>query len=273
MVAKAEKLKTEKIEKILSMVADRLDKKIAADVQIFVRHYYDRLSPEDILEVSEEHLYGSALSLYKFSEKRPPGTAKLRAFTPNLEEHGWKTSHSVIEITNDDMPFLVDSITSTLSRRGLTVHLVIHPVLFVERDEKGKRNRILDKPPTARQKGQRESIMHFEIDEQSDPKALADIEHELKNTLADVRLAVEDWKPILGKVDHIIKSLTDNPPPLVKEEVDEARALLKWMSDNHFTFLGYREFEFGEAAKVKKTAGISSRVPVWEFYAIQPAEL
>ncbi|MEH6525457.1 MAG: NAD-glutamate dehydrogenase [Sneathiella sp.] len=252
MVAKAEELKNEKIEKVLSMVAERLDKKIADDVQIFVRHYYERLSPEDINEVSTEHLYGSALSLYKFSEKRPHGKAKLRAFSPNLEEHGWKTSHSVIEIANEDMPFLVDSITSTLSRRGLTVHLVIHPVIFVERDEKGKRIRTFDKPPTGRQKSQRESIMHLEIDEQSDPKTLADIEHELLNTLADVRLAVEDWRPILGKVDSIIKSLTDNPPPLVKEEVDEARALLNWMSNNHFTFLGYREFEFGEAAKGRK---------------------
>jgi glutamate dehydrogenase len=252
MITKAEELKNEQIENVLSMVADRLDKKIVEDIKVFVRHYYARLSPEDILEVSPEHLYGSALSLYKFSEKRPLGKPKLRAFTPNLEEHGWKTSHSVIEIANDDMPFLVDSVTSTLSRRGLTVHLVIHPVLFVERDEKGVRKRIFDSPPTARQKAQRESIMHLEIDEQSDPKVLADIEHELAKTLEDVRLAVVDWKPILGKVEHIFKSLTDNPPPLENEEVDEARALLSWMSDNHFTFLGYREFEFGDSAKGKK---------------------
>ncbi|PHQ72033.1 MAG: NAD-glutamate dehydrogenase [Sneathiella sp.] len=252
MVAKSQELKTEKIDKILSMVAMRLDEKAAKDVTVFARKFFERLSPEDVLDLTPEHLYGSALSLYKFGAERKPGVTKLRVFSPDLEENGWKTSHSVIEIVNDDMPFLVDSVTAALSRRALTIHQIVHPVLDVERDAKGTRKQVFEGQPTAKQKHVRESIMHLEIDEQSDPNVLAEIESELTKSLTDVRLAVEDWRPILGRVDDIIKNLKENPPPLEKAEVQEARALMEWMSDGHFTFLGYREFELGDSAKKKQ---------------------
>ena len=251
MVVKAQDLKTEQIDKVLSIVENRLDKKVAGDAITFVRQYYERPAPEDVLGISPEYLYGSALSLYKFAATRKPGTTKLRAFTPNLEEHGWKTTHSVIEIVNDDMPFLVDSITAALNRRGLTVHQVIHPVVYVERDEKGARLRTFQAEPKGKQKHLRESVMHFEIDEQSDPVVLAEIETALIDTLEDVRLAVADWRPILDRVEAIAKNLKDNPPALDKAEIDEALALLEWMSNNHFTFLGYREYDYGAAGKGK----------------------
>ncbi|HSG72401.1 MAG TPA: hypothetical protein VLA12_18435, partial [Planctomycetaceae bacterium] len=216
-----------------------------------MRQFYERPAPEDVLGVPSEYLYGSALSLYKFSAVRAPGEAKLRVFTPDLEEHGWKTTHSVIEIVNDDMPFLVDSVTAALNRRGLTVHQVIHPVVYVERDDKGSRIRTCDAELSGKQKCVRESVMHFEIDEQSDAAVLLEIEKNLTAVLNDVRVSVADWKSILAHVGAISTNLKKNPPPLDKDEIDEALALLQWMSDNHFTFLGYREFEFGADSKGK----------------------
>ncbi|MZR29687.1 NAD-glutamate dehydrogenase [Sneathiella litorea] len=249
MVAKAQDLKAEQIDKVLAIIESRLDKKTAEDAINFVRLFYERPTPEDLLEISPEHLYGSAVSLYKFAATRAPGKTKLRVFTPNLEEHGWKTTHSVVEIVNDDMPFLVDSVTAALNRRGLTVHQVIHPVVYVERDADGNCLRTYAGEPKGKQKSVRESIMHFEIDEQSDPKVLLEIEDSLRATLDDVRVSVADWKPILAHVDAISTNLKKTPPPLDKAEIDEALALLHWMSDNHFTFLGYREFEFAEDGK------------------------
>lgn len=249
MVAKAQDLKLEHIDKILGIVESRLDKKTAADAINFVRLFYERPAPEDLIGIAPEHLYGSAVSLYKFASQRIPGKTKLRVFTPDLEEHGWKTTHSVIEIVNDDMPFLVDSVTAALNRRGLTVHQVIHPVVYTERDADGNRVQTYAGEPKDKKKAIRESIMHFEIDEQSDLKVLQEIEKSLQETLDDVRISVADWKPVLAKVDDISKNLKKNPPPLDKEEIDEALALLQWMSDNHFTFLGYREFEFASDGK------------------------
>ena len=44
----------------------------------------------------------------------------------------------VIEAVNDDMPFLVDSTTMEINRQGLTLHLIVHPVLVVQRDAGGR---------------------------------------------------------------------------------------------------------------------------------------
>ena len=69
--------------------------------------------------------------------KREPGKARVRVFNPTIEEHGWQSTHTIIEIVNDDMPFLVDSVTMEVNRHGLTLHLIIHPLILVNRDADG----------------------------------------------------------------------------------------------------------------------------------------
>jgi NAD-specific glutamate dehydrogenase len=63
---------------------------------------------------------------------------KVRIYNPSAEEHGWQSTHTVIEIVNDDMPFLVDSIIMEVNRQALTLHLIIHPVMRIERDGNGE---------------------------------------------------------------------------------------------------------------------------------------
>jgi len=247
----AQEMKTEKISEVLAMVESRLDKKATEDIRLFVEKLYERLAADDVLGIQLENLYGSALSVLKFSAVREPGKAKVRCFSPTLEEHGWRTSHTVIEIVNDDMPFLVDSVSAALSQRGINVHMVIHPVMFEERDAQGKHIKFHQTATNGKQKGSLESYMHFEVDEQSDPEVLADIERELSAVLEDVRASVVDWRPILSQVDTIVKKLKSNPPPLEAEEVDEGRALLEWMANDHFTFLGFREYTFTDQGKGK----------------------
>lgn len=251
MTASAQELKAEAIGEVLSMIDNRLDKKQASDVRFFVERLYERLAPDDILGIQQENLYGSALSLYKFAALRAPNTAKVRAFSPTLEEHGWRTSHSVIEIVNDDMPFLVDSVTAALNQRGINVHLVIHPIFYEARDEQGQHVQFYPQVAKGTQKGVAESYMHLEVDEQSDPEILKEIETELQAVLEDVRVAVADWRTILDQAGTIAKKLKTSPPPVDKEEVDEGRALLEWMVDNHFTFLGFREYTFTGSGKSK----------------------
>lgn len=244
MALTAQEMKSKKITEILAMIDSRLAEKQAKDIKIFVQKMYERLSPEDVIGIKAERLYGSAMSVYKYASNREAATAKVRVFSPTLEEHGWKTSHTVIEIINDDMPFLVDSVTAALNQRGLNVHLVIHPVIQVERDKEGGHVKFHNVTETGKQKGVPESFMHLEIDEQSDPEVLAEIEEEVSNVLEDVRAAVVDWRQILGQVENIVEKLKKSPPPLDRAEVDEGRALLEWMANDHFTFLGFREYDF-----------------------------
>src|SRR5262249_9499301 len=137
-IMKADKLKSQLLTDVLRYVADRIERARAAQVETFIRDFYANVPQHDLTDQSPEDLFCAALSLYNFALKRPAGQAKIRVFNPSQDEHGWRSGHSIIEIVNDDMPFLVDSVTAELTRQEIGVHLVIHPVMRVERDDKGQ---------------------------------------------------------------------------------------------------------------------------------------
>lgn len=104
----------------------------------YLQRYYLHTAPEDVTGRDPVDLFGAASSHYRLAENRPQGTANVRVHTPTVEENGWTSSHSVVEVVTDDMPFLVDSVTNELSRQGRGIHLVIHPQVVVRRDVTGK---------------------------------------------------------------------------------------------------------------------------------------
>jgi glutamate dehydrogenase len=145
-----------------------------------------------------------------------------------------------VEIVTDDMPFLVDSVAMELNRNGLVIHLPIHPVIAVRRDEAGGLREVL--PPDA-EDGVRESYLHFEVDRQSEPAVLDRLRAEVERVLEDVKASVEDWAAMREQVRSILEELDERPPPVDEAELAEARALLEWIEDHHFTFLGYRSYD------------------------------
>ena len=255
MAQRAEQAKAELMERLASRAREKIEPQRAGEVERFIRQLYANVAPGDILHETPEALYCAAVSLWNFAAQRMPGKAKVRAFNPNVAEHGWKSTHTVVEIANDDMPFLVDSVTAELNRRDLTVHLIIHPVLKVRRGRNGRRIELCDSSaePAADKSGfvLGESMMHIEIDEQSAPEALEEIRTSVERVLADVRVAVQDWRDIRGKIGETLAEIETSPSPLPREEVEEAKEFLRWLDDDHFTFLGYREYDFageGDAA-------------------------
>lgn len=217
------------------------------DVDALLRAYYRHVAPEDIVDRSDVDVYGALASHYKLATNRPQGTAQVRIFTPTLSEHGWSAGgHSVVEVVVDDMPFLVDSLTMELSRQLRDVHLVIHPNFDVVRDITGALQQavpVADGASEPQGEAVRESWMHVEIDrirEGDDPLAIAD---DVQRVLRDVREAVEDWGKMQAQVQDVVSGLKDDPPPLDPEEIRQAGELLEWLADEHFTFLGYREYQ------------------------------
>ena len=210
--------------------------------------YYRHVAPEDLVDRSELDLYGAALSQYKLAAQRPQGTANIRVFTPAVADDGWAADrHTVVEVVTDDMPFLVDSVTMELYGQGREVHLVVHPQLLVRRDVAGELLEIhTEDSGVSGHDICRESWMHIEIDRVTEPGELEAIEQALTKVLQDVREAVEDWERMHQQACQIVDDLAQNPPPLPEEEVEEARALLDWLADDHFTFLGYREYRLEE---------------------------
>jgi len=224
----------------------------AADL---VRYFYRHVAAEDVASRSEVDLYGAAMSQYKLAAYRPQGTANVRVFTPTESEQGWSADgHTVVEVVTDDMPFLVDSVTMELNEENREVHMVVHPQVLVRRDITGAIEEVLtgddhlvdrvDLPHDI----SRESWMHIEIGRESSAAQREEIERSLAKVLQDVREAVEDWPKMYQQALQIIEDLEQDPPPLPAGEVEEGQALLRWLADTHFTFLGYREYRLEQDA-------------------------
>jgi glutamate dehydrogenase len=213
----------------------------------YLKHYYLHTAPEDLLDRDPADIYGAAASHYELALNRPQGTAVVRVQTPTVEENGWSCGHTVVEIVTDDMPFLVDSVTNELTRLGRAIHVVVHPQLLVRRDITGKLLEILDADPRSAEKPQDallESWMHIEIDRATERDELTSIETELRRVLVDVREVVEDWTKMRDGALRLADDLHAEPPAaLPGAEVEEAQELLRWLADDHFTFLGYREYD------------------------------
>ncbi|MFC9946086.1 NAD-glutamate dehydrogenase [Streptomyces pratensis] len=238
----------------------------------YLQRYYLHTAPEDITDRDPVDVFGAASSHYRLAENRPQGTANVRVHTPTVEENGWTSSHSVVEVVTDDMPFLVDSVTNELSRQGRGIHLVIHPQVVVRRDVTGKLIEVFADDParrTAKRSGGRkeagaelphdalvESWIHVEIDRETDRADLKQITADLLRVLSDVRETVEDWDKMRDAALRIADDLPSEPlDELGDEEVEEARELLRWLAADHFTFLGYREYELRESDALTAVPG------------------
>ena len=269
MLSNAIEHKTEVINAVVAQIFERLAKKDAPNLESFVRQYYNDVAPEDLVGFNAETLYGEALSLWRFAQKRKPGEPKVRVYNPRQQDHGWQSTHTVIEIVNDNMPFLVDSVIAGLNRQqlgtgvdsALTVHLLIHPVLRIRRDKAGSLVSVVD-ADAAPVKGEvAESILHVEVNQQSSEKILETILESLERVLADVRAAVDDWPATIAKVDAIIEQLDLETLPLPAVEVEESKAFLAWIRDDNFTFLGYREYRLdrtddGDYLRLEENSGL-----------------
>ncbi|MFC7907568.1 NAD-glutamate dehydrogenase [Streptomyces nigra] len=215
----------------------------------FLQRYYLHTAPEDLLDRDPVDVFGAAFSHYRLAENRPQGTANVRVHTPTVEENGWTCSHSVVEVVTDDMPFLVDSVTNELTRQGRGIHVVIHPQVTVRRDLTGKLIEVLPSAPAGDLPHDThiESWIHVEIDRETDRGDLKQITADLLRVLSDVREAVEDWSKMRDAALRMADELPGEPhSDLREQEIEEARELLRWLADDHFTFLGYREYELRE---------------------------
>src|SRR5437763_9292309 len=171
MALTAEQRKDDLVEKLMAEGRNRVAPSLAGSAEKFIRRYFALVAPDDIIYTSFETLLGAALSLWQFGEIRHVGAAKVRLFNPTAEANGWGLEHTVIEIVNDDMPFLVDSVSAEVTRLGRNIHLLLHPVVRVRRDAGSKRVE-LESTQDAQLDAIVESYMHVEIDQESDADEL-----------------------------------------------------------------------------------------------------
>ncbi len=213
------------------------------DLPAVLKEFYRHVAPEDLLERDAADLYGAVMAELRLAAERPQGKAAVRVSTPSVSTNGWSAGgHTVVEVVTDDMPFLVDSVSMALAEQQHDIHLVIHPQFVVRRDLGGSLLEVLDEhAQIGAHDIARESWMHLEIDRVSEDQ-LGEIHDQLTKVLTDVRDAVEDWQKMHTQVDLIVADIEEHPPPLPEAELEQGKSLLRWLADNHFTFLGYREY-------------------------------
>src|SRR6267378_387038 len=207
----------------------------------FAQLYYAEVDPEELAAREPRDLEGAAAAHLAVGRKFSAGQAKIRVYNPVSGQHGWQSSHTAIEIVNDDMPFLVDSVTMEVNRQGLTLHLVVHPVLRVTRDASGELVEV--SAPADSTTGRLESFMHLEVDRQTDPAKLAELESGIAKVLADVAAAVRDWRAMQARMADVLSRIESARSAVPHAELEEGRAFLAWLLNHHFTFLGCRDYE------------------------------
>src|SRR5438105_7543622 len=230
-----------RVDAVLALAASLLPPDRLQSIQGFAPEFFRQLDADDLAERTPEDLLGALLSLLQLGVERQRGRAKVRVFSPSAAADGWASRHSVIQIVNDDMPFLVDSTTLEINREGLTLHLIVHPIYAVARSAEGKLESI--GPHAQSAQAPRESWMHIEVDRVVDEAHRASLVAGIERVLADVRASVEDWKPMLDRLRAVIAELAHAPDALPRETVAESRAFLQWLADDHMTLLGYRQHD------------------------------
>ena len=210
----------------------------------FVRAYYHGVDESDLRAAPPAQHAAAAAGHLRFGMSRRPGRALVRVFNPDPARDGWQSSRTVVELVTDDSPFLVDSLAIVLNGSGLSIHTMVHPVFAARRDRSGRLTAI----GGTGQDGVKESWQHIEVDRVHDAAQVEQLQARIEATLDDVRVAVQDWPQMLARARAIAGELRRGLPGIAGAESQEAAAFLDWLADNHFTFLGYREYRLTRGA-------------------------
>ncbi|WP_172832330.1 NAD-glutamate dehydrogenase [Nakamurella panacisegetis] len=215
------------------------------DIADLLQAYYTHVpeedrprDPQDVLGIVDSHL--------RVARHRRTGTAAIRIFNPSVTTDngpgGWSATSTVIDIVNDDMPYVVESVVSAITAAGVTVHRVLHPILAVRRSADGRLQDVVGESRRGLdpQDSLRESWVHILIDRLSDAERAETIEATLHTTLESVRAVVTDSAALIGAAAVVASELRSSFSPRSTQEVAEATDFLYWLTAGNLTFLGYR---------------------------------
>ncbi len=211
----------------------------------FSRAFYDRGAAEDLVAYTAEELTGFARDAWQDFQNHELGTHRVSIADPAFKAQGSKVKGvSIIEIVNDNMPFLVDSVMDELQESKIEVHLVLHPIFIVERDDNGTLTTATARKKPPKRTDRQESLIHIHVTRIDSPEARAALKARLDKVLSDVRSVVSDFKPMQERLAEAIDTYKTTQIPGSSDELWEAIHFLEWMENDNFIFLGMREYMF-----------------------------
>jgi glutamate dehydrogenase len=206
----------------------------------FATLLYGDSVPDGLGAVSPVWLAENAEAACTFIGAKPRAGHKVRV-RPEPGDAG-RPGPSVVEILNDDMPFLVDSVLGELKARGLAVRQLLHPIFKAQRDAAGRLKAVLGPGDQSWSDGRQESYIALHLATSLSEAAQADLVGTLSSILDEVRAAVRDWRAMLGLLEAAARRLEEAPADLPAGERAESVAFLRWLAAGNFTFLGAREY-------------------------------
>src|SRR4051794_14645442 len=216
------------------------------DLPALLHRYYWSEPAAEVLGHDPAELAALALGHLRLAEVRPAGSATVDvARLPD--------GRAVIRLVTDDMPYLVDSVTAEVVRQGAALTHIVHPVVVVRRDLRGAILAFCDSANAAGcgSDALTESWMAVVLDGPLDDEAAADLISGLRTVLDDVRAVDEDAERLRARVLGLAGRLDERAreqgpggmPDDPAEDPAEAAALLRWLADGNFVFLGAREVD------------------------------
>ncbi len=168
----------------------------------------------------------------------------LLALAPGL-------SYSVVELITDDMPFLVDTLTMTLAEAGHAVQLIAYQVMAARRNGAGRLlgfdrrgdaaggGEVEDRRSARNSGATNESWQYLQISRVAGEQECAALQARILAAMQDVRRACEDWPAMCRRVKALREQLARYATHQSAAAVVEAQALLEYIENDHFTFLGF----------------------------------
>lgn len=251
-------LRDDILAKIITLIEKNVPPEQIALVTKFSEIYYMNVPLEDLLERTTQDLYGALLSHWNLIYDRAPKEFKVRVYNPHHDQDGWQSTHTIIEIACDDMPFLVDSLQMEINRQGFKIYFMIHLGGVNLRRKDNKVIEVLPIEDVCEKDCVVEAPIFIEINRESDNEILHELTVGLEHVLSDVRACVEDWSKMRKRMEEAIQELDKNPPPYDPEDTAESKDFLQWLNDDHFTYLGCRDYELvgsGEELGIRALKG------------------
>lgn len=230
---------------ILQKVADLITQRATDRADIirdFALRLFKNISPDELALRNDSDMYGAVLGLWhSFNEYKSGNKALIKVYNPEVARHGWESAHTIIEIIQFDMPFMVDSVRMVLSRLGINAHQLLHLPISHKRDQQGRIIELLR--AGTRADNEVDTVFLIEVDRQSSKEAIETLKKELQAVMEEVTLAVTDWQAMRQKMLDVAAQLSDIKYPGQPAKLEETQRFLHWLAQDNFMLLGYRRYD------------------------------
>jgi glutamate dehydrogenase len=186
----------------------------------FLPRYYREHLETDVDDRRLDDLYAVAVAHFGVGRRRRWGETLVEVVSPDPDRDGWDSPNSFVLVVTDDAPFLVDTVRMVLDRRRLVTHLLVHPMIDVQRDDAGTLVACPDRG------GRTEAWTQIEID-RCDHELAEELATELTAVVDEVHLVVSDF----ARMRSWLGSLADEDP------------LTAWLADGNFVLFGAATYD------------------------------